>query len=110
MAGSWMKEKDFQKQVLQYAALRGWRTAHFGNTVKIVRRGDSYTTIADPGAAGFPDVVFIRPPRVVFAELKAGRNKLTPDQAAWLAALAACEMDVHCWRPDDWSTITECLH
>lgn len=104
-----LTEKEFQKQVLAYAALRGWKTAHFGNTVKIVRRGADYRTIADRGAAGFPDLVILRPPRLLFAELKAEKGRLTKEQADWLAGLGESGQEVHCWRPSDWETIEQVL-
>lgn len=36
---------------------------------------------------GFPDAVFVRDGRIVFAELKAARGRVTPEQRAWLEAL-----------------------
>ena len=104
-----LKEKDFQRTVIEYARGRGWMVAHFGNTVKIVRRGSDYKTIPDRGAAGFPDLVLVRTPRVVYAELKGEKGKLSEEQALWLRALGLCGQDVHVWRPSDWPTIEAVL-
>lgn len=94
---------------MELAALRGWVTASFSNTVKIVRRGSDYRAIADKGAAGFPDVVFLRPPRVVFAELKTGYYKPTEAQLMWLDGLRGCGQEVYLWRPEEWSEIEDVL-
>lgn len=102
---TYSKEKDFQAAVLQLAKLRGWRTAHFGNTVKIVRRGDGYKTIADKGAAGFPDLVLVRKARLIFAELKLDKGRLEQSQKEWLEALEQAGMVVYVWRPRDWDEI-----
>jgi len=60
-------------------------------------------------APGWPDLVLCRPPRLLIRELKA--NGAYPDRAqrAWLAALAACGLDVGVWRPRDWAAIVATL-
>ncbi|HYW27703.1 MAG TPA: VRR-NUC domain-containing protein [Terriglobales bacterium] len=90
-----LSERRFQSQVLRYAALRGWHAYH--------------TLRSDGSAAGFPDLVLVRRPRVVFAELKSDRGRCTPEQRAWLAELAECSVEVRLWRPGDWEEIERCL-
>lgn len=90
-----LSERSFQAQVLRYAALRHWRAYHTRDS-----RGS---------AAGFPDLVLVRRPRVVFAELKAQRTPVTDDQRAWIAELRACNQETFLWRPDDWEEIERCL-
>jgi hypothetical protein len=51
---------------------------------------------------GFPDLVLVRDGRIVFAELKVGRNRTTAAQDAWLAALRRCGLTAVVWRPEDW--------
>lgn len=81
-------EKQFQAQVLQLAKLCGWKAYHTHNS----RRS----------APGFPDLVLVRPPRVIFAELKTESGRLRPEQRAWLEALEACPgVEVQVWRPRD---------
>ncbi len=51
--------------------------------------------------AGFPDCVFAwRSGRVVYAELKSEKGRLTPDQRRWLDYLALSGAPVYVWRPE----------
>lgn len=89
-------EKHFQAQVLELARLSGWRCYH--------------TFDSRRSAPGFPDLVMVRPPVVLFAELKSEGGRLRPEQAAWLDALKACErVEARLWRPGDWPEIEEML-
>lgn len=82
-------EREFQAQVLQLAKLSGWFCYHTHDS----RRS----------AAGFPDLVLVRAPRVLFAELKSEKGQTRPEQAAWLEALRGCRsVEVALWRPRDW--------
>lgn len=91
-----VSEREFQDQVLELARLAGWLTYH--------------THDARRSAPGFPDLVLVRPPVIIFAELKSARGRLRPEQAAWLEALADCEGVVaRLWRPQDWSEIERTL-
>lgn len=89
-------EKPFQEQVLELARLSGWRCYHTHDS----RRS----------AAGFPDLVMVRPPVVLFAELKAEDGRLRPGQRGWLGVLERCPgVVVRLWRPSDWPEIEETL-
>ena len=95
-----MKEADLQKAVIEHAKLLGWRIAHF-STSRAIRDGAFYT--AQRGNPGFPDLVLLRPPRMIFAELKTQRGRVDFDQATWLNGIElvpGCEQFV--WRPADW--------
>ena len=83
--------------------------------------------------AGFPDCVMVKPPRLIFAELKSEKGVVSPEQQEWLDLLeqvgkdtkvydhvlsqdaiqALCEkgtlVEVYLWRPDDIETIAEIL-
>jgi hypothetical protein len=62
------------------------------------------------GDSGLPDLILCRPPRLVFAELKSARGRVSPQQQAWLNALSQCAgVEVYLWRPDDWQTIVHTL-
>lgn len=87
-------EKGFQRVVIEYARLRGWNIYHTHDS----RRSP----------AGFPDLVLVRE-RVVFAELKSERGRLTVEQRAWLAALRTAGVEVFCWRPSQWDEIERTL-
>jgi hypothetical protein len=89
-----LTERSFQDQVIELARLLGYeRIAHFrpGQT-----RGGRWATQMT-GDPGFPDLVLVRPGRVVdgapangriaFIECKVGKNKPTSEQEAWLDAL-----------------------
>lgn len=76
-ASSLTPEAAFQVRVIRAATDRGWRVYHTYDS----RRSEP----------GFPDLVLVRPPRVLFVELKVGRRRLTDDQTAWLELLARCD-------------------
>jgi len=90
------KEKDFLQAVRDYARLMGWTDYH------------TWRSIHSP--AGFPDLVLVRPPRLLFVELKVGRNRLTPAQEQWLNLLRRCAgAEVYLWTPSDWTEIERVL-
>lgn len=84
-------ERIFQRQVLELAALRGWW---------IKFEPDSRKT-----QAGWPDLVLLRPPRLLYRELKRDDGRLRPEQHIILAALQDCGQDARVWRPSMWSEI-----
>lgn len=89
-------ERQFQDAVLDAAQRLGWhRTYHTWNSMH--------------STGGFPDLVLVRRPRVIFAELKSERGTVKEDQQAWLDDLAACGQEVHVWRPSDWDVIAKVL-
>jgi hypothetical protein len=89
-------EASFQRQVLDLARLMGFRAYHTWNSLH--------------SAAGFPDLVLVRRPRVIFVELKSERGKVGDDQWAWLDDLKRCPgVEVHLWRPSDWPEIEKVL-
>ena len=49
-------------------------------------------------ASGYPDLTLVRPPRLVFAELKSERGKTTDAQDRWLERLARCNAEAYLWR------------
>jgi VRR-NUC domain len=89
-------ERDFMAMVLDMAELFNWRAYHTRDS-----RGS---------AAGFPDLVLVRGERLIFAELKTARGKVSDAQTAWLNALASVPgIEVHVWRPGDHSEIEHVL-
>ena len=96
LLGQAVTEKEFQANVLDLARMLRWRTYH--------------TLDSRGAAAGFPDLVMVRGPRLVMAELKSERGRLTEPQEAWLAELGAVQtLDTFEWRPADWPAIEEAL-
>lgn len=92
-----MTERELQSGVVELARILGWRVAHFRPAM--TKHG--WRTPVQADGACFPDVVLVRD-RVLFAELKAGRNRLSPEQAAWLEALREAGAEAHVWTDADW--------
>lgn len=89
-------EKGFSQAVVDYAHIQGW----------LVFR--TYDSRHSP--AGEPDLRMVRPPRVIFAELKVGKNQPTAYQREALGLLGQCPgVETYLWRPDQWDMIEEIL-
>lgn len=60
---------------------------------------------------GFPDLCLTKPGRLIFAELKRERGKLTQDQHTWQQALSRSlpGVETYTWRPSDMPQITTIL-
>jgi hypothetical protein len=91
-------EAGFQDAILEAAQYAGWKLRY-------------HTLIAIGSEAGFPDLVLIRPPRIVFAELKREGENLKPAQANWMEALwqLGAPIEGYVWRPSDWPAIERVL-
>ena len=99
--GSILNEADFQITVISCAELHGWMVYHVVNARKNLR---SKTSV------GFPDLVLVRGDRVIFAELKTEKGKVTPDQRIWFRALLdSGKVEVYLWRPSMWDQIVALL-
>ncbi len=96
-----VSEAVFQKAVLELAHALGWRTAHFHDSRRQIAPG---RFVGDQAAAGFPDLVLCRE-RVVFAELKGPKTRVTDAQLAWGRALGGAGAEWYLWRSADWSEI-----
>lgn len=89
-------EKQWMQRVVDLAHLRRW----FGYHTYDSRRSQP----------GFPDLVLLRGPRCVVAELKSETGRLTTAQQAWLTAFRQIPaLEVHLWRPSDWPRVLETL-
>ena len=105
-----MKEADLQRQVIDLARLYGWRCAHFRSARQLRQDGSTYySTPVQADGAGWPDLILCRPPRLIAAELKVGRNTLAAEQREWLDILAGCRAETYVWRPEDWDEIERVL-
>jgi hypothetical protein len=79
-------EEGFMGWIVDLARLWKWEAYHTHDS----RRS----------AAGFPDLVLIRPPRIIFAEVKTATGRLTRHQRRWLELLTECPaVEVYLWRP-----------
>jgi len=93
-----LTEKDFESQIKDLARLFGWKYYH------------TWRSIHSP--AGFPDCVLVRQSRIIFAELKSEKGKVSPAQQEWLDALGNVgdkDVQVYLWHPSDFDKIVEVL-
>jgi hypothetical protein len=91
-----LTEKQFQAQVVEMAKWLGWDVF--------------YDTQPKGSVKGWPDLTLMRPPRLVFAELKSAVGRFTKPQRYWLDHLRQCGgVEVYEWRPADWPQIEEVL-
>lgn len=81
-------EREFQRQVLDLAGIFGWSAYH--------------PMLSKWSERGWPDLALVRPPRLLFAELKRENGRTTEHQDRWLGLLAGVPgVEVHLWRPSD---------
>lgn len=99
-----MTESDLQAAVIEAAHLFRWKVHHVRPA--ITPDGKFLTRIQ--GDKGFPDLCLVRPPHVLFVELKSEKGRVSPEQTAWLQDLEKSGQQVRIWRPADWTdgTIT----
>lgn len=91
-----ISEKQFLQDVRDFLRLSGWLTYH---------------TLRSKGSEpGFPDLVGVRPPRVVFIELKREDGVLTPAQKTWNVTLWMCPgVERYVFKPSMWDDIEALL-
>ncbi|MHB8491182.1 MAG: VRR-NUC domain-containing protein [Solirubrobacteraceae bacterium] len=82
-------EKKFQVEVVKLARALGYTHIY-------------HSYFSDRSEAGFPDLVLLRPGRVIFAELKATKGKVSDRQQDWYRALIDAGAEAYIWRPADW--------
>jgi VRR-NUC domain len=96
-----MTEAQFQQTVTDLAQRVNWLVYHTHDS----RRSEP----------GFPDLVMVRGGRIIFAELKSEKGKLSNPQGVWLVALqdvaryGCTSMHVAVWRPSDLPEIERIL-
>jgi len=96
-----LTEKEFLAQVLELLTLNGWL---------LVDHQFEQAHYAKRTSKGRPDILAIRAPRVLFAEIKSEKGKLSPHQKLWLMELEQCPgVEVYCWRPSMWDDIVRVL-
>lgn len=101
-------EAQFQSAVQQLASLRGFSWMHIRPGLN--ERGHWRTPISGRLGTGWPDLVMVKGQRMIFAELKAQKGKVTGLQSEVLGVLTAVPCaEVYVWRPSDWDLILETL-
>ena len=104
-----ISEKDFQDMVVDAAEKWGWLV----HAERPAKSNKGWVTPIQ-GKEGFPDLVLCKPPRLILAELKSQKGKVSTPQQEWLDALAICteaaiDVDVVLWRPSDFKDILAIL-
>ena len=90
-------EMQWMRLLIDLALWWGWRPWH-----------DEDSRLNLPG---LPDLILVRPPRIIFAELKVGRGRLNLDQQRWARDLLRCggNVEYYLWRPPDWVEVLQKL-
>ena len=89
-------EKDLMSQIRDLAKIYHWKLYH--------------PFLSKWSEKGFPDITLVRPPRIIFTELKRDEAKLTSSQQEWAELLKACPgVEYYCWRPSDFDEIVKAL-
>ena len=91
-------EKDFQKRICHLGRLYGWKIYSVPDSRRV-------------SLSGYPDLTMwhVAQKRLIFAELKREKGKLSESQKVVLAELETLGVEVYVWRPSDWDTILELL-
>lgn len=89
-------EKDWSQTVYDAARRCGWR---------------AYRVLRSKGSTpGVPDLMLLKPGRIIFAELKNEKGDPTAAQSEWLAELATVPgVETFLWRPQDWDAVSRIL-
>ena len=97
-----IKEKDFQQGVVELARFNGWKVFHPYESRRCV--------------PGYPDLTMVRVSdrRIIFAELKTEKGRLSEYQKEWGEALTQIASEdnavsYYLWRPSDWDEIEKVL-
>lgn len=100
-------EKEFQAQVVELAHILGWDVLHVRRSIGNRAGKQAYQTTTS--IKGWPDLFMWKPGRVVAAELKRQKGRLTEEQADVIRSLTAAGIQCEVWRPSDWDRIKEVL-
>ena len=89
-------EKEFMSQIRDLAKIYHWKWYH--------------PFLSKWSERGYPDITLIRPPRIIFAEIKRETGKLTASQQEWAELLQACPgVEYYCWKPSDFDWVLALL-
>ena len=92
------------RDIIREARRLGWLAHH--SRPGLYAKGGRWATQLS-GDAGLPDLVLVRPPEVLFVEVKRQLgDDLSADQARWAAALTRCPgIEFHVVRPSGFETL-----
>jgi hypothetical protein len=83
--------------------MRGWEYMHI--QAGLTERGRYRTPVSGSLGPGWPDLILARGSELIAVELKAIGKYPTPIQKRVLGVLSHALVEVHVWRPSDWSDI-----
>ncbi len=88
------KEKEWQKRVEDVLRQYGWLVFH---------------TLRSKGSTpGYPDICAVKGERLLYAELKTEKGRLSEAQNEWMDALARVPCaEVYIWRPSQFDEVLE---
>lgn len=95
-----MSEATLQDRVVDRAKRRGWKVAHAGRGIAAFD-AQGNPVFVTPMAKGWPDLVLLRPPRILVIELKREDNDVTPEQLEWLQLFNGCNIPAIIVKPSD---------
>lgn len=101
-----ISEKAYQASLCDLAERYGWKFRHFHDSRRQVKPG---VLVGDKDAAGWPDLVLVRPPEILFVEVKSELGTVEPEQEEWLGYLEACGQEVFVTRPSTQQEIQDRL-
>jgi len=88
-----MLEKEFHDQVAHLMRLNGWSVYSVPDSRRV-------------SLAGYPDITAWRGARLIFAELKREKGRISPAQVEVLEELKQIPCaEVYLWKPSDWIRI-----
>jgi len=120
-----LSERLYQSRIVQYAIMAGWDVWHDSATNAatscfVCARANLPSRYGCPtckrpskivrNPPGKLDLELLRPPRIIFAEIKAEGGRLSGEQATRIARLKACPgVEVYTWWPRDWPDVVRIL-
>ncbi len=108
--GGKYNESAWQSDLIKLLHHHGWKVCEF-RKARVMRGGtDVYRTPFGADGVGFPDLVAVRPPRVLFIENKSSQGNASPEQVEWLMTLGKCSgVETYCWRTSELEKIESIL-
>lgn len=100
-----ISEKDYQEQITDLATMYGWQWRHFKDSRKEVKRGGRSFFVGDADAAGWPDLVLVRPPEFIVIEVKKELGVVSPEQEEWLGLIRSCDIEAIVARPSNFDEV-----
>lgn len=104
-----MSENALQQRCMDVLRVCRWHVAHMSPAHYRVGGGERYVTPYNREAAGWPDILAIRGPRILAAELKTETGKLSDKQQQWLGWWEEAGAEVWVVRPSTWERFSEAV-